>query len=55
MGEQVFTMKNEVIGWPSVVIIQSADKKTVNDDASQFQNFDVHFLKYHCSVRDYNS
>jgi hypothetical protein len=56
MGEQMFTMKSEVVNWPSVVsedLVQSVDQKFVKDGASQFQNFYVNFHKFHAlfSVR----
>jgi hypothetical protein len=41
-GGQIFTMKSEAVGWPSVVsddLVQSVDKKFVKDGASQFKNF----------------
>jgi hypothetical protein len=38
MGEQMFTMKSEVVGRPSVVsdddLVQSIDQKSVKDGAS---------------------
>jgi hypothetical protein len=50
MGEEMFTMKSEVVGRPSVVsddLVQSVDQKLVKDSAPQFQNFCVNFHKFH--------
>jgi hypothetical protein len=50
MGEQMFTMKSEVVGRPAVVsddLLQSVAKKIVKDGASQFQNFRVNFHKFY--------
>jgi hypothetical protein len=49
MDGQMFTMKSEVVGRPSVVskdVFQSVDKKSVKDGASQFQNFCMIFYKF---------
>jgi hypothetical protein len=46
MGEQMFTMKSEVVGWPSVLSddpVRSVDKKFEKDGGSQFQNFRLNF------------
>jgi hypothetical protein len=47
MGEQMFTMKNQVFSWPSVVndLFKVLTKKFVKDSASQFENFHVNFHK----------
>jgi hypothetical protein len=50
MDEQMFTMKSEVVGRPSVVsdvLFQEWTKQFVKDGASQFQNFHVNFHKFH--------
>jgi hypothetical protein len=50
MGEEMFTMKSEVVGLPSVVsndLVQSVDQKLAKDGAPHFQNFRVNFHKFH--------
>jgi hypothetical protein len=43
MGEQMLTMKSEIVGRPSVVsdndLVQNADQKFEKDGASQFGSF----------------
>jgi hypothetical protein len=52
MGEQMFTIKSEEVGWPSVVMIlfKVLTRKFVKDGASQFQNFCVNYHKFHALV-----
>jgi hypothetical protein len=50
MGEKMFTIKSELVRWPSVVsddLVQSVDQIIVKDHASQYQNFRVNFHKFH--------
>jgi hypothetical protein len=50
MGEQMFTMKSEVVGQASVVsddLVQTVDLKFVKDGTLQFQNFRVDFNQFH--------
>jgi hypothetical protein len=48
-GEQMFTMKSEVVGRSSVVsddLVQNVDQKLVKDGSPQFQNIRVNFHKF---------
>jgi hypothetical protein len=52
MGEQMFMMKTEAVSWPTVVshdLVQSVEENFVKDSASQFQNFQVNFHKFHAT------
>jgi hypothetical protein len=52
IGEQIFTMKKELVDRPSVMtdgLVQSAEltKKYVKDIASKYQKFRVNFHRFH--------
>jgi hypothetical protein len=49
MGEQMFTVKSEVVGQPFVVgndFVQSVGQKFMEYDASKSKNFRVNFHKF---------
>jgi hypothetical protein len=50
IDDQMFTMKSEEVGRPSVAsddLVQSVEQKFVKNLASQFQNFPLNFHKLH--------
>jgi hypothetical protein len=46
-GQQMLTMKSEVVGHLLMIVFKLSTNKFMEDGASQFQNAGVNFHKFH--------